>query len=124
MTCHPSSIPPRALIFNGDDNSDVRLVLLTLLEGEASDDDLELDAARERKPDLILLDLMMQRMDSFEIFKELKKEGNLAGIPVTILTARRAGYDSSEGAGAIDDVNKPWDDGGLESAVKSATGIE
>jgi CheY-like chemotaxis protein len=109
-----------------DDNSYLRLVLPTLLEGEASDDDLGLDAARERKPDLILLDLMMPRMDSFEILKELKKDGNLAEIPVIVLMARRDGQDMTlaRALGAIAYLNKPWDDGGLESAFKSAMGIE
>lgn len=39
------------------------------------DGDLGLDAARERKPELVLLDLMMPRMDDFGTLKELKKEG-------------------------------------------------
>jgi len=87
------------LILVVDDNPDVRLALSTLLQdegyevAEASDGDLGLDAARERKPDLILLDLMMPRMDGFETHKELKKDENLADIPVVVLTARRGGED-------------------------------
>lgn len=93
---------------------------------EASDGDLGLDAARERKTDLILLDLMMPRMDGFETLKELKKDKNLADIPVVVLTARRGSGDMTlaRALGATDYLNKPWNDGGLESAVKSALGIE
>lgn len=93
---------------------------------EASDGDLGLDAARERKTDLILLDLMMPRMDGFETRKELKKDKNLADIPVVVLTARRGSWDMTlaRALGATDYLNKPWNDGGLESAVKSALGIE
>jgi CheY-like chemotaxis protein len=120
------------LILVVDDNPDVRLALSTLLEdegyevAEASDGDLGLDAARERKPDLILLDLMMPRMDGFETHKELKKDENLADIPVVVLTARRGGEDMTlaRALGATDYLNKPWIDGGLESAVKGALGIE
>ncbi len=70
---------PVPLILVVDDNPDVRLALSTPLEdegyevAEASDGDLGLDAARERTPDLILLDLMMPRMDGFETLKELKR---------------------------------------------------
>lgn len=93
---------------------------------EASDGDLGLDAARERKTDLILLDLMMPRMDGFETLKELKKDKNLADIPVVVLTARRGSGDMTlaRALGETDYLNKPWNDGGLESAVKSALGIE
>ena len=120
------------LILVVDDNPDVRLALSTLLEdegyevSEASDGDLGLDAARERKPDLILLDLMMPRMDGFETLKELKKDENLANIPVVVLTARRGSEDMTlaRALGAIDYLNKPWDDGGLESAVKRALRVE
>jgi CheY-like chemotaxis protein len=123
---------PVPLILVVDDNRDVRLALSTLLtdEGyevtEASDGDLGLDAARERKPDLILLDLMMPRMDGFETLKELKKNENLADIPVVVLTARRGSEDMTlaRALGATDYLNKPWNDGGLESAVKNALGIE
>lgn len=120
------------LILIVDDNPDVRLALSTLLEdegyevAEASDGDLGLDAARERKPDLILLDLMMPRMDGFETLKELKKDETLADIPVVVLTARRGTEDMAlaRALGATNYLNKPWSEGSLESAVESALGIE
>ncbi|MBT3941783.1 MAG: response regulator [Chloroflexi bacterium] len=118
------------LILVVDDNPDVRLALTTLLvdEGyevaEASDGDLGLQAARDRKPVLILLDLMMPRMDGFETLRELKKDENLADVPVVILTARRGSEDMTlaRALGASDYLNKPWNDGGLEAAVKKALG--
>ena len=116
------------LILVVDDNPDVRLALTTLLKDEgyevteASDGDLGIDAARARKPDLILLDLMMPRMDGFETLRELKKDANLSDIPVVVLTARRGGEDMSlaRELGACDYLSKPWSDGGLEIAVKKA----
>jgi CheY-like chemotaxis protein len=69
---------------------------------------------------------MMPRMDGFETLKELKKNENLADIPVVVLTARRGSEDMTLARvlGATDYLNKPWNDGGLESAVKNALGIE
>ncbi|MDA1258915.1 MAG: response regulator [Chloroflexi bacterium] len=118
------------LILVVDDNPDVRFALTTLLDDEgyevmeASDGDVGIDAARERKPDLILLDLMMPRMDGFETLRELKKDENLCDIPVVVLTARRGSEDMplAMALGAADYLHKPWDDGGLELAVRKALG--
>ena len=64
---------------------------------------------------------MMPRMDGFETLKELKKDENLADIPVVVLTARRGSEDMTlaRALGANNYLNKPWNDVGLESAVNS-----
>jgi CheY-like chemotaxis protein len=41
---------------------------------------------RKRKPDLLLLDLLMPRMDGFAVIRELRSEPNYADLPVIILT--------------------------------------
>ena len=118
------------LILVVDDNPDVRLALSTQLtdEGyevvEASDGDLVIEAARERKPDLILLDLMMPRMDGFEALRELKKDDDLSDVPVVVLTARRGSEDMTlaRALGAVNYLQKPWNDGGLETAVRNVLG--
>jgi CheY-like chemotaxis protein len=120
------------LILVVDDNPDVRLALATLLQdegfevAEASDGDVGLEAARERKPDLILLDLMMPRVDGFETLRELKKDENLADVPVVVLTARRGSEDMTlaRALGATDYLNKPWNDCGVETAVKKALRLD
>lgn len=43
--------------------------------------------AREEKPDLIILDLIMPRMDGFEVCDRLRKDPETAFIPVVVLTA-------------------------------------
>lgn len=106
------------------------MALTTLLrdEGyeveEASDGDVGLDAARAHKPDLILLDLMMPRMDGFETLRQLKSDEELSSVPVVVLTARRGTDDMAlaKELGATDYLHKPWAEGGLEAAVKSALG--
>lgn len=45
-----------------------------------------LEMAREEKPDLILLDIILPKMDGFEVLKELKKDESVSEIPIIILT--------------------------------------
>ena len=83
-----------------DDEQDaieyVKAVLESLADFEFIEavDGLEgIDAAREHKPDLIILDVMMPRMDGFKVFYELRKETVTKHIPVIMLTgvAEKAG---------------------------------
>ena len=45
-----------------------------------------LEKLREEKPDLILLDIVMPRMGGFEVMEEIKKDDNLKGIPIIIIS--------------------------------------
>ena len=45
-----------------------------------------LEIAREEKPDLILLDIILPKMDGFEVLRELKKDKSVSEIPIIILT--------------------------------------
>ena len=53
---------------------------------EAYDGEAGLALAREKKPDLILLDVMMPKMMGFDVCRALRAEGD--NVPVIILTAR------------------------------------
>ncbi|TMG90080.1 MAG: response regulator, partial [Betaproteobacteria bacterium] len=44
----------------------------------------------ERRPDMILLDIEMPRMDGFEFAKTIKADNNLAHIPIIMITSRTA----------------------------------
>jgi DNA-binding response OmpR family regulator len=70
-----------------------------------------LAAAIERAPDLILLDLMMPRMDGWEVLRRIRKEPDLATTPVVLLTAKAQGIDKMLGlhVARVDDyVTKPF----------------
>lgn len=58
------------------------------LDGQAG-----LDLAKQFKPDLILLDLILPKKDGFEVLRELKKEETTKDIPVIILTNLEEGAD-------------------------------
>jgi CheY-like chemotaxis protein len=53
----------------------------------AHDGDEGLEKARKLKPDLILLDIIMPTKDGFHVCKQLKKDPELASIPVVMLTS-------------------------------------
>jgi DNA-binding response OmpR family regulator len=78
-----------------------------------------LDAARERKPDIIILDLMLPKMDGFDICRILRKEGN--SVPIIMLTARTLDDDKllALDLGADDYVTKPFSPRELVARVRA-----
>lgn len=76
---------------------------------------------RARKPDLILLDLMLPGMDGFELCRTLKSDEALSGVPVIMLTARSEELDKVLGLelGADDYVTKPFSPRELVARVKT-----
>jgi len=66
------------------------------------------DRIAEAMPDLILLDLIMPKVNGFEVLKDLKADPNLSGIPVMVLSNLGQPSDESEarGYGAIDFIVK------------------
>ncbi len=69
-----------------------------------------LKIAKENKPDLILLDVMMPGMNGFEVCSELKRDDELKNIPVIFVTALNDTVNESEGLnlGAVDYIRKPY----------------
>lgn len=75
----------------------------------AQDGEEGLQRAAFAQPDLILLDVMMPKIDGFEVCRRLKKQANTRDIPVIFMTARVEIEDKVNGfkAGAVDYVTKP-----------------
>lgn len=73
----------------------------------ASDGETALSLARENSPDLIILDVMIPRLDGFEVCRILRRETN---IPIFILTAKTEEIDRVIGLeiGADDYITKPF----------------
>ena len=84
---------------------------------EAYDGEAGLAMAREKKPDLILLDVMMPKMMGFDVCRALRAEGD--NVPVIILTAREEEADKVSGLeiGADDYIVKPFDSNELVARV-------
>jgi putative two-component system response regulator len=66
-------------------------------------------AASDSPPDLILLDIMMPRMDGYEVCRRLKHDPGTVNIPVIFLTAKAGMEDEKKGLelGAVDYITKP-----------------
>lgn len=92
----------------------------------ASDGFEAIAKAKAHKPDLILLDVMMPGMDGFETCTKLKKDAELAHIPVVMVTALSEKSDRLKGleSGADDFITKPISDTTLFARVKSLIRIK
>lgn len=77
--------------------------------------------AKEVKPDIILMDVMMPEMDGFEATKIIKSDPELSFIPIIIVTALNAQEDKVMGleAGADDFLTKPLNDHALMARLRS-----
>ncbi|MBQ9411313.1 MAG: response regulator [Bacteroidales bacterium] len=75
----------------------------------AANGQLALDAVREKKPDLILLDLMMPGIDGFEVIRRLRENPETSDIQIVILSALNSNEDVIKGfnVGANDFIMKP-----------------
>jgi CheY-like chemotaxis protein len=64
----------------------------------------------EHKPDLILLDIMMPRIDGYEVVRRLRADAEHAGIPIIMLSAKAQDADVQKGvdAGVNEYITKPF----------------
>lgn len=93
---------------------------------EAADGLEGLRKAHEEKPDLIILDVVMPRIDGIETCRMLTSGADTQDIPVVMLTSRTSSSDVKEGmeAGAVDYIKKPFDEVELLARVGSAIKIK
>ncbi len=102
-------------ILLADDNADMREYVQRLLSDrwivDACPDGISaLEAARQRRPALVLADVMMPGLDGFELIRELRADPMTADVPVILLSARAGEEARIEGmqAGASDYLVKPF----------------
>ncbi len=79
-----------------------------------------LSIINKETPDLIILDLMLPKIDGWEVCKRIRADNELAGIPVIMLTARTEIDDKLKGfeCGADDYITKPFSPRELVARVK------
>jgi DNA-binding response OmpR family regulator len=77
---------------------------------EAADGPSGLDQAREHRPDVILLDVMMPGLDGWRVAEKLLEDDRTNEIPIIFLTARAEFRDRARGLdiGGVDYVTKPF----------------
>src|SRR5688500_10478583 len=114
---------PSTVLVADDEKNIVQLIKLYLtnegfLVETAADGQEALEKARRLRPDLVVLDLMMPRLDGLEVCRRLRKESN---VPVIMLTARTDDVDKVVGLeiGADDYVTKPFNPRELVARIKA-----
>lgn len=116
----------KKMILVVEDEADMAEMLKFRLEANgydaifARDGEEALDKARNLKPDLIVLDLMLPKMDGYQVCSVLKSDSRYKDIPIIILTARAQKQDIKLGGdlGADAYVAKPFDPKALLSKIK------
>jgi two-component system chemotaxis response regulator CheY len=104
-----------------DDDPVIRGLLSTLLSldgidcEDASNGREAIDAIERRRPDLIVLDLMMPVMDGWRFLSERSMRNSLGSIPVIVMTAARYAEESLAGYDLAGVCQKPFD---IEEMVK------
>ena len=119
---------PRILI--ADDEPDVReLVAYRLSRSgyeplEAGDGEEALGLALAHSPDLAVLDVMMPKLDGYELTRRLRSAEPTRTMPVILLTARAQEADISRGfeVGADDYLRKPFNPDELVARVRAVLG--
>ena len=113
----------KTILVVDDERNIVELVRLYLeKEGytvvAASDGEQALIQYERTDPDLVVLDLMLHKLDGFEVCRELRKRGD---VPIVMLTARDDVVDSIVGLelGADDYVSKPFNPRALVARIKA-----
>jgi class 3 adenylate cyclase/CheY-like chemotaxis protein len=121
---------PRILIADDNpDNLDIFRARLGLHDYEilsARDGEEALALAKDRQPDLILLDLMMPKMDGIDVCRHVRADSSLPYIPIIMVTSRTATSDvvAALDAGADEYLMKPVDHAALVARVKSMLRIK
>jgi class 3 adenylate cyclase/CheY-like chemotaxis protein len=122
--------PPRILIVDDEPiNLDILRTRLSVHGYEiltATNGEEALAAATTQRPDLILLDIMMPKIDGIDVCRQLKADSSLPFMPIILVTAKADSKDVVAGleAGAEEYLTKPIDQAALVARVKSMLRIK
>ena len=106
----------RPVVLVADDDDDIRDLVAFRLDRagyevlRAGDGEQALELAKQHRPDLAVLDVMMPKLTGYDVTRELRASAETSRIPVILLTARVQEADVARGfeAGADDYVKKPF----------------
>jgi len=107
---------PHILRVVKDKLANAGFTVMTATNGEEA-----LEAARREKPALVLLDVMMPKMNGFDVCRALRAEADFKNVPILLLTARGQEVDRQMGldAGASEYITKPFSPRELLATVQT-----
>ena len=116
------------LILVADDDADVRELVVFRLERAgyevitAADGEEALELALAAPPDLCVIDVMMPKLDGYEVTERLRATPELAGVAIVLLTAsvQEAAVERGFTAGADDYIKKPFSPAELLDRIAAA----
>jgi CheY-like chemotaxis protein len=116
------------LILVADDDDDVRELVVFRLERAgyhvvtASDGQEAVEVALAQPPDVCVIDVMMPRLDGYEVTERLRASPGLAEVPIVLLTAsvQEAAVNRGFDAGASDYIKKPFSPHELVDRIAAA----
>ena len=87
------------------------------------------ETIRKKRPDAVILDIMLPGKDGWQILKELKRDGETSGIPVHLMSAGETAMNRPRNEGAISFIKKPTDAFTLEKlfsgmAIQNGTAVK
>jgi DNA-binding response OmpR family regulator len=120
----------RPVVLAADDDEDILGLLSFRLERAgytvivARDGEEALELAVKERPDLAVLDVMMPKLDGFELTRRLRAEEATSRMPIILLTAKSQDADVQQGfdAGADDYIRKPFSPDELRVRVQAILG--
>lgn len=120
----------RPVVLAADDDEDILELVAFRLERSgytvlrAKDGEEALALALAERPDLAVLDVMMPKLDGFELTRCLRAEPATSRMPIILLTARAQDADLEQGfaAGADDYIRKPFSPQELRTRVQAMLG--
>jgi len=118
------------VVLAADDDEDILELVAFRLERSgytvvcARDGEQALALARAERPDVAVLDVMMPKLDGFELTRRLRAEEATREMPIILLTARAQDADLEQGfaAGADDYIRKPFSPQELRTRVQAMLG--
>jgi CheY-like chemotaxis protein len=118
------------LILVADDDGDVRELVVFRLERAgyrvvtAADGQEAVEVALERSPDVCVIDVMMPKLDGYQVTERLRASPGLAEVPIVLLTASVEDAAVSRGfeVGASDYIKKPFGPHELLERIAAALG--
>ena len=92
----------------------------------ANNGELAVEKAKQERPNLIILDIMMPVLDGYETCRRLKRDVETKDIPVVLLTAKGRDVDKRLGfeVGAVDYIVKPFSPGRLIERIEEIMGVK